>query len=87
MFTALAGCVKNEGGASGSGNSAPVVKKEGKLKVGFSQMENNGPWRIAETKSIKDEAARHTDKFDLVVTDAQNQTAKQVSDVEDLVAQ
>jgi ribose transport system substrate-binding protein len=49
-------------------------------------MENNGPWRIAETQSIKDEAAKRASKFDLIVTDAQGQTAKQVSDVEDLIA-
>jgi ribose transport system substrate-binding protein len=87
MLMALAGCVKNESGGSGAGNGTAAVKKEGKLKIGFSQMENNGPWRIAETKSMKDEAAKHTDKFDLVVTDAQGQTSKQVSDVEDLIAQ
>jgi ABC-type sugar transport system substrate-binding protein len=55
------------------------------LKVGFSQMENNGPWRIAETNSIKDEAKKRG--IELIYTDAQGQTAKQVSDVEDLIAQ
>jgi ABC-type sugar transport system substrate-binding protein len=57
-----------------------------KLTVGFSQMENNGPWRIAETNSMKDEAARRSSRFTLVATDAQGQTSKQVSDVEDLIA-
>jgi ribose transport system substrate-binding protein len=71
------GCKKNDGG---------TAKKNGKILVGFSQMENNGPWRIAETQSIKDEAAKRASKFDLIVTDAQGQTAKQVSDVEDLIA-
>ena len=52
--------------------------------VGFSQMESDNPWRLAETKSLKDEAARRG--IQLVVTDAQGQTAKQVSDVEDLIA-
>jgi galactofuranose transport system substrate-binding protein len=52
--------------------------------VGFSQMESNNPWRVAETKSLTDEAARRG--VELVVTDAQGQTAKQVSDVEDLIA-
>ncbi|HVF91447.1 MAG TPA: ABC transporter substrate-binding protein [Blastocatellia bacterium] len=65
---------------------AGCARKKGKIVVGFSQMENNNPWRIAETNSIRDEAARRSDKFDLVVTDAQGQTAKQVSDVEDLIA-
>jgi galactofuranose transport system substrate-binding protein len=52
--------------------------------VGFSQMESDNPWRIAQTKSLRDEAAKRG--YQLVVTDAQGQTAKQVSDVEDLIA-
>ncbi|MGI9067849.1 MAG: ABC transporter substrate-binding protein [Pyrinomonadaceae bacterium] len=72
------GCRKEGGG--GGGNEG------GKRVVGFSQMENNGPWRIAETKSMRDEAAKRADKYELIITDAQNQTAKQVSDVEDLVS-
>jgi ribose transport system substrate-binding protein len=47
-------------------------------------MESDNPWRLAETKSLKDEAAKRG--IQLVVTDAQGQTAKQVSDVEDLIA-
>jgi ABC-type sugar transport system substrate-binding protein len=62
------------------------AKENDKFVVGFSQMENNNPWRIAETNSMKDEAAKRSDKYELIVTDAQGQTAKQVSDVEDLVA-
>jgi ribose transport system substrate-binding protein len=52
--------------------------------VGFSQMESDNPWRTAETKSLRDEAEKRG--IQLVVTDAQGQTAKQVSDVEDLIA-
>ncbi len=59
---------------------------DGKKVIGFSQMENNGPWRIAETKSMRDEAGKRGDKYELAVTDAQAQTSKQVSDVEDLIA-
>ena len=55
------------------------------IKVGFSQMENNGPWRIAETNSVKSEAEKRG--VELIYTDAQSDTAKQVSDVEDLIAQ
>lgn len=56
----------------------------GKFVVGFSQMEHNNPWRLAQTASLKEEAAKRN--YELVVTDAQGQTSKQVSDVEDLVA-
>jgi ABC-type sugar transport system substrate-binding protein len=59
-------------------------KKSSAYVVGFSQMESDNPWRLAETKSLKDEAAKRG--IELVVTDAQGQTSKQVSDVEDLIA-
>ena len=59
-------------------------KKSDQFVVGFSQMESDNPWRLAETKSLKDEAAKRG--IQLVVTDAQGQTAKQVSDIEDLIA-
>jgi len=60
-------------------------KGSNRYVVGFSQMESNNPWRIAETRSLQAEAKKRG--IDLVVTDAQGQTAKQVSDVEDLIAQ
>jgi len=78
MLFALGGCKKEGGGSVAGGN--------GKMVVGFSQMENDGPWRIAETNSMKSEAGKLADKFELVITDAQGQTSKQVSDVEDLVS-
>jgi galactofuranose transport system substrate-binding protein len=64
--------------------SACARKGSDQFVVGFSQMESDNPWRIAETKSLRDEAAKRD--VQLVVTDAQGQTAKQVSDVEDLIA-
>jgi galactofuranose transport system substrate-binding protein len=78
VFTS-AGCAKKGSRGDSEGGK--------KLKVGFSQMEENNPWRIAETNSMRDEAKKRGDKFDLVVTNAQGQTSKQVSDVEDLIAQ
>ena len=80
----FSGC-NRQGGSSSSGDTAQnPAGGGGKKTVGFSQMENNGPWRIAETKSMKDEAAKRG--YELVATDAQGQTSKQVSDVEDLIA-
>ena len=76
LAAVFAGCERK------SANSTGGDKKT----IGFSQMENNGPWRIAETKSMRDEAAKRGDKYELAVTDAQAQTSKQVSDVEDLIA-
>src|SRR5687767_2326954 len=66
------------------GAASCAKKPDDQFVVGFSQMESDNPWRIAQTKSLQDEAARRG--YQLVVTDAQGQTAKQVSDVEDLIA-
>src|SRR2546423_488522 len=73
------GCRKKEGGAGGGGG------KGGKMRVGFSQTETDGPWRIAETKSMQDEAAKRG--YELIFTNARGDTATQVSNLEDLVAQ
>src|ERR1044072_8021493 len=77
LALALGGCRQKEGGAGGGGG--------GKMRVGFSQTETDGPWRIAETKSMQDEAARRG--YELVFTNARGDTATQVSNLEDLVAQ
>ncbi|MDN3272287.1 ABC transporter substrate-binding protein [Streptomyces sp. MA15] len=53
--------------------------------VGFSQSEKEAnPFRIAETQSIKDEAAKRGVK--LLTANAQSQFSKQISDVQDLLA-
>jgi ABC-type sugar transport system substrate-binding protein len=49
-------------------------------------MANVGAWRLAETNSLRGEVRRRGSEYELVVTDAQDSTAKQISDVEDLVA-
>ncbi len=54
-------------------------------KVGFAQAENNNPWRIAETKSMQDAAAACG--WQVVVTDAAGSAAKQVADVDSMIAQ
>lgn len=62
------------------------IREKTKKIVGFSQTENIGPWRIAETNSIKEEAAKRKQTYDFLMTDAQGQTSKQFSDIEDLIA-
>ncbi|MGA5143795.1 ABC transporter substrate-binding protein [Streptomyces griseoincarnatus] len=53
--------------------------------VGFSQSEKEAnPFRIAETQSIRDEAAERGVK--LLTANAQSQFSKQISDVQDLLA-
>lgn len=86
----LGGCRKEGGGSGGLGRvegGSGGGGGGGKKVIGFSQMEMDGPWRIAETDSIKSEAAKRPDRYDLRVTVAQGDTAKQAANVEDLVAQ
>jgi ABC-type sugar transport system substrate-binding protein len=82
LMTAFACERKPAGGGGGASNG----NAGGKKTVAFAQMENTGPWRIAETESMKSEAQKRSDKYNFAYTDAQSQTAKQVSDVEDLIA-
>lgn len=56
-----------------------------RLTVGFSQIENENPWRIAQTISMVDEAKRLGIK--LIYADAGGQTKKQLEDVRHLLAQ
>ncbi len=63
----------------------PMLKKKDHYKVGFAQTESNNPWRLAQTASMKDEAAKRGDQ--LVYTDAAGSAAKQVADVNSMIAQ
>ncbi|WP_315925559.1 ABC transporter substrate-binding protein [Mesorhizobium sp. SP-1A] len=63
----------------------PPLAKKDKYKVGFAQTESNNPWRLAETKSMQDEAKRLGHQ--LIYTDAASSAAKQASDVNSMIAQ
>jgi ABC-type sugar transport system substrate-binding protein len=63
----------------------PPLKKKDKYKVGFAQIESNNPWRLAQTASMQDEAKKLG--YQLVYTDAAGSAAKQVADVNSMVAQ
>lgn len=63
----------------------PKLAQKATYKVGFAQTESNNPWRLAQTKSMQDEAKRLG--YQLVYTDAAGSAAKQVSDVDSMIAQ
>jgi ABC-type sugar transport system substrate-binding protein len=63
----------------------PKLAPKDTYKVGFAQTESNNPWRIAQTKSMQDEAAKRG--WQLVYTDAAGSAAKQVADVNSMIAQ
>ena len=79
----LAGCSAAGGGGAAAG--LPKLAKKDKYKVGFAQTESNNPWRLAQTASMKAEAAKRG--YDLVYTDAAGSAAKQVADVDSMIAQ
>lgn len=59
------------------------IASAGEAVVAFSQMGSENNWRITETKSIQDEAENRG--YRLLYANANDDTAKQVSDVEDLL--
>src|SRR4051794_24786746 len=63
----------------------PALKHKDKYKVGFAQTESNNPWRIAQTESMKAEAEKLG--YQIVYTDAAGSAAKQVADVNSMIAQ
>ncbi|NTS33765.1 ABC transporter substrate-binding protein [Phyllobacterium sp. BT25] len=64
---------------------SPPLKKKDTYKVGFAQTESNNPWRLAQTASMQDEAKKRG--WQLVYTDAASSAAKQVADVNSMIAQ
>jgi len=82
LATAIAfGAVTSIASAAG----LPPLEQKDRYKVGFAQMESNNPWRIAETKSFHDTA--ESCGWDLIATDAAGSAAKQVADVDSMIAQ
>jgi ribose transport system substrate-binding protein len=63
----------------------PKLEKKDTYRVGFAQTESNNPWRIAQTKSMQEEAEKRG--WQLVYTDAAGSAAKQVADVNSMIAQ
>jgi ribose transport system substrate-binding protein len=66
------------------GSNAPAAEK---IVIGFSQATMNSTWRVAMVEGNKKYVTEHYPDVELVVTDGQNEAAKQVSDVGSLMAQ
>ncbi|MDY5220305.1 MAG: ABC transporter substrate-binding protein [Eubacteriales bacterium] len=61
------------------------INGDGILKIGFSELDIDGAWRITQVESMEEEAAARG--YDYMMTNAEYDTEKQVADVEDLLAQ
>jgi ribose transport system substrate-binding protein len=67
--------------------TAPPEAPVEKWVFGFSQAHNGHPWRVNQTANVRDSWAENfTSNVDMIFTDAQNKSDKQVTDVEDLMA-
>lgn len=62
------------------------ARAAGKSKVGFSQCTTLEPWRVQFNKDIQAEAKNHPD-IELIITDGQDKTEKQVADCDNLIVQ
>ncbi len=63
-----------------------ALAQDQKYTIGFSQATTIEPWRAQFNKEIIAEAEKHPE-VDLVITDGQDRTEKQVADVENLIRQ
>ncbi len=66
-------------------NGLPKMKQKSSYVIGFSAQQSDHPWTNALNNSIKTEGAKRGHK--VIMTDAQGSTAKQMADVESLIAQ
>lgn len=80
MFGAVLACTTSLAVAQ-----LPPLEQKDSYRVGFAQMESNNPWRIAETQSFRDIAEQCN--WNLTVTDAAGSAAKQIADVDSMIAQ
>lgn len=57
-----------------------------RYRFGFSQVTTVEPWRVQFNKEMRKEAAQHPD-LELLISDGQDRTEKQVADVENFIVQ
>lgn len=80
----LLGSASPPGWSAAAAASCPPIAKKDRYTVGWAQISNNNSFRLTETESIVAEAKARG--FELVQTDANDDTAKQLNDVEDLLS-
>jgi ribose transport system substrate-binding protein len=64
----------------------PAGAQDKKWTIGFSQATTSEPWRAQFNKDIIAEAEKHPE-VELIITDGEDRTEKQVADVENLIRQ
>jgi ribose transport system substrate-binding protein len=79
------------GGAAGSGLVALLsvsrkTRAAAKYRFAFSQVTTVEPWRVQFNKDMRKEAAKHPE-LELLISDGQDRTEKQVADIENFIVQ
>jgi galactofuranose transport system substrate-binding protein len=64
----------------------PPLEQKDSYVIGFSQVGSNNPWRIGETNSMR-EVFEEELGWTLIMTDANEDTAKQLADIDSIIAQ
>lgn len=90
MSMIFAGCgstpvTSSETSSSTTSASTSTAPAEKHYKIGFSNASVSNTWRVAMYDMMKAEAAKHPE-IELLYTDANDNTGKQNSDVDDLLA-
>lgn len=81
----FAGCGKKETAAPAApAENTQQTTETKKIKVGFSNASVSNTWRVGMLDALKKEVANHPE-IELLVTDANDNTAKQITDVDDLL--
>ncbi len=73
--------------SSGGTVNGAKFKKQGKVRIGFSNGFSGNTWRTECLYSVKKEATQHKELSDFIVVDGQGDITKQVNDIENLVSQ
>ncbi len=76
-------------GRTGIGSAlaqVPTLEKKDTYTVGFAQTDSANPWRLAETASMKKQFEDELG-WTLIMTDANADTAKQLADLDSIIAQ
>jgi ABC-type sugar transport system substrate-binding protein len=64
----------------------PPLEKKDTYTIGFSQVGSTNPWRLGETDSMKKQFEEDLG-WTLITTDANEDTAKQLADIDTIIAQ
>jgi len=64
----------------------PPLAKKDSYTIGFAQTGSNNPWRVGETNSMKQKFETELG-WKLIMTDANEDTNKQISDIDSIIAQ